>query len=130
MFTIINIIECFSGVVYEAIRKLHHRQQVIRFCRSVLSGQNEWICRIIDEHDFSLLDLAVGVKLTRDTFGVSFRRVCEELFRMRPVRDAYIIAIFGYALKLNEYHLLHCRDWYETDLLTYSLVDVLVAYGF
>ena len=103
MFTIINIIDSYrKGIVeqHEEERKLRCRQLVIRFCRSVLNGQNKQICGIIDEHDFSPLDIA-GMKLTRDTFGDSFKRVCEELFRTRPSHTAYIIFALLFALYLH-----------------------------
>ena len=130
MFTVINIIDSYRREVvkrYEEFCKLRQRRLVIRFCRSVLNGQNKQICAVIDEHDFSPLDVGV-MKLTRDTFKDSFKRVCEELFRMRPAHISYIIVVFAYALKLDEYH--RCKAWYETDILICSLADVLIANGF
>ena len=68
--------------------------------------------------------------LTKGTFEDSFKSVCDGLFKMRPVRPSYLIAVFAFAMKLNEYHLLLSKTWYETDLLTCLLADVLIAYGF
>ena len=130
MFTVVNIIDSYRGEAvkwYEAACKLWQRRLVIRFCRSVLSGENKQICRIIDEHDFSALNVGV-MKLTRDTFEDSFKRVCKDLFSMRPAHTSYIIVVFAYALKLDEYH--RCKAWYETDILICSLTDVLIANGF
>ena len=111
----------------EEKRKSRHRQHVIRFCRGVLNGQNKQISTIVDDHDFSPLDLSV-MKLTKDTFEDSFKSVCEELFRIRSVRASYVIVIFAYALKLDKHH--RCKAWYETDILICSLADVLIANGF
>ena len=132
MFTIINIIDsCRREVVKqrEVARKLQYQQRAIGFCQSVLNGRNKQMRDVIDAQDFSPLNIA-EMQLTRNTFEDSFKHVCEELFKIRPVNISYIIAIFVYALKLDEYHLLHSRTWYETELLTRSLVDVLIAYGF
>ena len=63
------------------------------------------------------------------TFGDGFKSVCRELFKLRRPRAAYVIAILAYALELDEYHLMHC-SWYHTDILTNSLVEVLMTNGF
>ena len=132
MFTIINIIsDCCGSVVkhHEKACELRYRQRAIGFCRYVLNGQNRQICEVVGAHDFSSLNIG-EMKLTKDTFVGSFKSVCEELFKLRPAHTSYIIVVFAYAMKLDEYHLLHSTDWYETDLLTCSLVDVLIANGF
>ena len=124
MFAIINIISsCHRRI------EIGRRQQTLRFCQSVLNRENKQICDVIEEHNFSPLNVA-GLKLTKDTFDDSFKSVCEELFKLRPVHTSYIIVVFAYAMKLDEYHLLHSKPWYETDLLTCSLADVLIANGF
>ena len=128
MFTAINVRYRKEDVQqYETV----HRRDIIRFCRGVLTRQNDRICGIINEHDLALSPLDIArMNLTKETFGDSFRGVCEELFKMRRPRTAYIIAILAYALKLDEYHLLHSKAWYRTDLLIHSLADVLVDNGF
>ena len=99
----------------------------MQFCRSVLIDQDEAICRIIDEYDLSSL---VQIDVAEETFEDTLKRVCVELFTMRSVRISYITAIFVYASKLNEYHLVHSKAWYQTDLLMYSLVDILEEKAF
>ena len=127
MSTVINVISDHRQRI-ETGRDLDRRQRTIGFCYSVLNGQNKQICDVIEEHNFSPLDIG-GLKLTKETFDISFKHVCKELFRIRPVRISYIIPIFAYAMKLNEFHLLHCKDWYESDLLVCSLTDVLIENG-
>ena len=130
MFTIINVIDSCRGKVveqYEAARKLRQRRLVIRFCQSVLNGKDKQICRIISAHDFSPLNVGV-LNLSKDTFKDSFTSVCAELFSTRPAHASYIIVVFADALKLDEYH--RSKAWYETDILVYSLTDVLIANGF
>ena len=104
------------------------RESVSQFCQGVLAGENRQICDIINEYDFSSLDIA-AMNFTNETFEDSFKTVCQELFKLRRPHSVYIIAILAYALKLDEYHLMHC-SWYHTDILTNSLVEVLVANGF
>ena len=126
MFTVIDVISsCRRGI--ETARDLRHRQRTIGFCHSILNGQNKQICDVIEEYNFSPLNVA-GLELTKDTFD-DFKHVCKELFKIRPVRISYIIPIFVYALKLDEYHLLHSKAWYGTDLSVCSLVDVLIENG-
>ena len=132
MFTIINIIDsCRREVVKQrkVARELQHQQRAIEFCQSVLNGRNKQMRDVIDAQDFSPLNIA-EMQLTRDTFEDSFKHVCEELFKIRPVNISYIISIFVYALKLDEYYLLHSITWYETDLLTCALADVLIEHEF
>ena len=56
----------------ETGRDLRHRQRTIVFCRSVLNGEKKQICDVIEEHNFSPLNV-VGLQLTKDTFDDSFR---------------------------------------------------------
>ena len=104
------------------------RESINQFCRTVLDGENKQICDIINEYDFSSLDIA-AMNFTNETFEDSFKTVCQELFKLRRPHSAYIIAILAYALKLNEYHLMYC-SWYRTDILTNTLVEVLMVNGF
>ena len=132
MFTVINIIDSFQRTVVEwceVVHKFQRRQRVIVFCQSILNRQNKQICDVVDDQDFSSFNVG-EIHLAKDTFEQSFKSVCNELFKMQPANTSYIIAIFAYAMKLNEYHLLHSKAWYESKLLTCSLVDVLIAYGF
>ena len=119
-----TIVECC-----EVVHKFQHRQRVIVFCQSILNRQNKQMCDIANDQDFSSFNVG-EIHLTKDTFEESFKSVCDELFKMRSANTSYILAIFAYAMKLNEYHILHSKAWYESDLLTCSLADVLIAYGF
>ena len=130
MFTIISVIGRFFESIGEPDhrRRLRdHREQIMQFCRGVLIDGDEGICRIIDDYDLSSL---VQINVVEETFEDTFRRVCVELFTIRSVRISYITAIFAYASKLNEYHLVHSKAWYQTDLLIYSLVDILEEKAF
>ena len=130
MFTIISVIGRFFESIGESNRRrpLHGRRvQILQFCRSVLIDQDEAICRIINKYDLSSL---VQIDVAEETFEDTFKRVCVELFTIRSVRISYIIAIFAYASMLNEYHLVHSKAWYHTDLLMYSLVDILEEKAF
>ena len=134
MFTIVSVIGRFVESIGETNRRRRRRrrrrlrrEQIIQLCRSVLTGKDEVLCKIINEYDFSSI---IKIDVTEETFEDTFRRVCEEVFKIRAVRKAYITAMFAYATKLNEYHLVHSKTWYQTDLLIYSLVDILEAKTF
>ena len=106
---------------------MNRRQRIVDYCCSVLDGRNRQICGIIEERNFSVLNIG-GMELTKETFDASFKHVCKELFRIRPVSVSYIIPIFGYALQLDEF--FHGKDWYCTDLLVCAITDVLIENGF
>ena len=130
MFTITSVIGRFFESVDESHHRRRHRdrrEQITQFCRGVLIDGDEGICRIIDDYDLSSL---VQINVVEETFEDTFRRVCVELFKIRSVGTSYITAIFVYASKLNEYHLVHSKAWYQTDLLMYSLVDILEEKAF
>ena len=132
MLTVILIIDNFRRSIvncYEVLHKFQRRQRVIRFCQHILNRKNKTICDVIKEQDCSLLNVG-QMHLTKGTFEDSFKSVCDGLFKMRTARPSYLIAVFAFAMKLNEYHLLHSKTWYKTDLLTCLLADVLIAYGF
>ena len=127
MFTIVSVIGRFVESIGETNRRRRRRlrrEQIIRLCRSVLTEKDEVLCKIINEYDFSSI---IKIDVTEETFEDTFRRVCEEVFKIRSVRKTYITVMFAYAIKLNEYHLVHSKTWYQTDLLIYSLVDILEA---
>ena len=113
-----TIVECC-----EVVHKFQRRQRVIVFCQSILNRQNKQICDVVDDQDFSSFNVG-EIHLAKDTFEQSFKSVCNELFKMQPANTSYIIAIFAYAMKLNEYHLLHSKAWYESDFLTDVLISV------
>ena len=127
MFTIISVIGRFFESIDESHHRRYRREQITQFCRGVLIDGDEGICRIIDDYDLSSL---VQINVVEETFEDTFRRVCVELFKIRSVGTSYITAIFVYASKLNEYHLVHSKAWYQTDLLMYSLVDILEEKAF
>ena len=132
MLTVILMIDNFRRSIvnfYEVLHKFQRRQRVIRFCHHILNRKNKTICDVIKEQDCSPLNVG-QMHLTEGTFEDSFKSVCNGLFKMRPVHPSYLIAVFAFAMELNEYHLLHSKTWYETDLLTGLLADVLIAYGF
>ena len=102
---------------------MRQRQRTIGFCHSVLNGQNKQICDVIEEHNFSPLNIA-RLELTKETI-VSSAHVRNYL-----TFDLFASRTFAYALKLDEYHILHSKEWYGTDLLVCSLTDVLIENGF
>ena len=100
-----------------------------KFSLSILHGKRDANRLVTDDQDFSSFNVG-EIHLRKDTFEEGFKSVCDELFKMRSANTSYILAIFAYAMKLNEYHILHSKAWHESDLLTCSLADVLIAYGF
>ena len=94
---------------YEVVHKFQRRQWVNRFCQNILYRKNKAICDVINEQDLDL---------TKGSFEDSFRSVCDGRLKMKPASPSYII-VFAFAMKLNSYHILHSKAWYETDLLTF-----------
>ena len=121
MLTLMTVIDTYRKP------STNRRQRTINFCRGVLNGRNRQICSVIEEQNFSKLNIG-GMELTKETFDASFKHVCKELFRIRPVSVSYIIPIFGYALQLDDF--LYGKDWYYTDLLVWAITDVLIENGF
>ena len=102
-----------------------------QFCRDFFKGGNKQLHDIINcyEDKYAMIDIQ-QMNLTQETFDTSFKLLCRELFNARPTQNnAYIIALLGFAIKLNEYHLLYC-SWYQVDILIDSLVAVLEDINF
>ena len=54
--------------------------------------------------------------------------ICKLLFIEKSATDAYVIALLGFAVEVNEYHR-HCI-WYNIDVLINSMTNVLEATDF
>ena len=126
MFTIIGFIatSCFKN---------RRNQSVEEFCINVINGENKQLCRIIYAFDFSftLLD---DKQLFSSPYHLenSLKRICAELFKQRPAKDGYIIAILGYAMKLHEYLKEHCSKSDESSgtVLVRVLGEIFKEKGF
>ena len=107
------------------------RRNIEQFCRDFFKGGNKQLHDIINCYEDELVMIDIEqLNLTQETFDTSFKLVCRELFNVRPAKyNAYIIALLGFAIKLNKYHLLYC-SWYQVDILIDSLVAVLEDINF
>ena len=108
-----------------------HRKDIEQFCRDFLKGENRHLNEVIDtcRHLFTQIDIQL-LNLTQETFDSSFKNICRKLFTIRPANKNYIISLFGFALKLHEYHLSYHHSWYHIEMLIDSLTDVLTDVGF
>ena len=77
---------------------------------------------------FAQIDIQQMDITTQEMLDRSFKNICKILFNTRPTDKSYIIALLGFALKLNAYQL-SC-SWYHVDMLINSLVDVLEDINF
>ena len=66
--------------------------------------------------------------LTEETFDNIIRKVSTELFSIRPAHKSYVIALLGFALKVDQYHQRH--SWYKQNRVINILVEVLDNVGF
>ena len=120
-----------SFIVHWIWKNNRQQQTIEEFCKHIMNGQNKQLYQLINNYASSF-DLLEDTMTTTTTSNLesSFKAICEELFKLRPANGAYIIAILGYTLKLNNYHTEHSQTWYETELLTFSLVNILKDQGF
>ena len=68
------------------------------------------------------------MQLTQDTFDRSFKTICSEVFTHRPVSNGHVIAVLGFAETIHNCH--SSSSWYNIDVLTNSLVNVLTDVDF
>ena len=113
------------------MKNQQRRQEIEQFCRDFLKGGNRHLHNLIDNcrHLLSQIDIR-QMDITQETFERSFKNICKMLFSARPTGKSYIIALLGFALKLNEYHLSYYCSWYHVDMLINSLTDVLEDINF
>ena len=106
-----------------------HRQEIEQYCRDYLKGGNTQLHIVIDNYRDLLAQIDIQqMDITQATFDRSYKNICKILFNTRPTDKSYIIALLGFALKLNEYQLSF--SWYHVDMLINSLVDVLEDINF
>ena len=109
------------------------RQEIEQFCRDfVKGGSNRHLHNLIDNYRHLLAQIDIQrMDITQETFDRSFKNICRKLFNTRPATDkSYIIALLGFALTLNEYHVSYHCYWYHVDMLINSLADVLEDINF
>ena len=113
------------------MKNQQRRQEIEDFCRGFVKGGNIYLHNLIDNYRHLLAQIDIRqMDITQETFDRSFKNICKILFNTRPTDKSYIIALLGFALTLNEYHLSYYCSWYHTDMLIDSLVDVLEDINF
>ena len=98
------------------------RDTIEQFCHEFFHN-DKCDLRIIfekDKHLFSKIEVPI---LTEENFDSVIRKVSIELFSVRPAQKSYIIALLGFALKVDHHHQRH--SWYKQDRLINILVSVL-----
>ena len=105
------------------------RSEIEEFCRQFLRGNIDYLNNIISQSKNILLQIDLEkLNISKDTLDVVFKNICERLFTLRSIENAYIIAVLGFAMEIHIYH--HASSWYSTDLLVASLTNVLVIIDF
>ena len=113
------------------MKKQQQREEIEKFCRDFLKGNNKHLHNVIDNYRHLLAQIDIQqMNLTRETFHSSFKRICRNLFDTRPAIKNYIISLLGFGLTLHEYHLSYHYSWYHIDMLIDSLTDILTGVGF
>jgi len=108
-----------------------HRQEIEQFCRDFVKGYHIHLHKLIDNYRHLLAQIDIRqMDITQEAFDRSFKSICRKLFNTRSTDKSYIIALLGFALTLNEYHLSYRCTWYHVDMLIDSLTDVLQDINF
>ena len=97
------------------------------FCRDFFKGSHHQWHTIIDVYHQSFAQIDIQcLNFTEDTFDETFQRVCKTLFNLcRSSSNGYVIAMLGFAVRINEYHRLRKSSWYKLDILINSMTSVL-----
>ena len=100
------------------------RKEIEHFCIDFFQGNNKKLYTVVEDckHMLTQIDIRC-LTFTKYTFEKSFQRICKLLFIQRPATNAYIIAMLGFAVEVNEY-LYDCL-WYNIDILINSMTNVL-----
>ena len=87
-------------------------------------GNNKKLHAVVADYKHMLTKIDIKcLDFTKDTFESTFQKICKLLFIEKSVTDAYVIALLGFAVEVNEYHR-HCI-WYNIDVLINSMTNVL-----
>ena len=93
-----------------------------KFCRRFLSHHTDY------EHLYEILEnySSTYAQMDNDSFHDRFKRICYMIintWRNDHHHRSYILAILGWAQHVNEHY--NTIDWYDTELLVTSLVEIL-----
>ena len=103
----------------------YRRKEIETFCLNLFNGDNKPLYEVISNYKHMIKDADIQeLNLSQEIFNISFQRVCTELFKMRPAKDEYIVALLVYAFNIHEYHKKFCQ-WYSYDMVVNSLTNVL-----
>ena len=65
----------------------------------------------------------IDIEFTKDTFDVSFSRICSEVFSNKPVRNGDVIAVLGFADMVHNRYVSSL--WYTPAMMINNLANVL-----
>ena len=104
------------------------RTEIEHFCRGfLLDGNYCHLHKIVAEYDEELL-CSIDIEFTANNFDTTFQAICRSLFAIRPVTTAYVLAVLGFAMNIDN-RLKHL-SWYRSDEMIVSLTSVLVDVKF
>ena len=109
------------------------RTEIERFCYDFINGNNNntHLHHLIDDYRHLLAQIDIEkMNLSKDTFNSSFQTICADVFTIRSTHNAYIIAILGYAMRINDYYQQNYCSWYDSDILIKSLTITLERIDF
>ena len=89
------------------MRKQQQREEIEKFCRDFLNGNNKHLHNVIDNYRHLLAQINIQqMNLTQETFARSFKSICRELFNVRPTHNGYVIPVLGFALMSITFHII------------------------
>ena len=119
-------LETVYRILFKTI--MQRREVIEHFCYNFLYGNECHLHELIDSYRHVLSHINIQqLQLTQDTLDRSFQTICREIFTYR-VCSGYIIAVLGFAEAIHNCH--YASPWYNIDILTNSLVNVLTDVDF
>ena len=108
------------------------RAAIEYFCRNFFSGHYDHLQRIAGEYEDRFCSIDVQTLSDSGTFDSAFQDICRRVFTSKQssinCSDAYVIAVLGFALRMNKQ--LKDYSWYTQETMICSLTNALVEVNF
>ena len=103
------------------------RTDIEQFCwRFLLDGDYQHLHRIVAKYEGKFA--RINIEFTVANFDSTFQLICKILFTTRPATSAYVLAVLGFAVAIDN-QLKHL-EWYRSDTMIVSLTGILVDINF
>ena len=95
-----------------------NRTDIENFCRGFFRGDYRHLHEIFAEYDEQLSYSIDMLTFTASNFDITFQAICRSLFATRPATTAYVLAVLGFAMNIDN-RLKHSSSssWYRSDAM-------------